>query len=210
MYATFNGLFPGIVPRLHDIFNLSSSVGFVSLATAGPRMAEIKKAILKKDSLLALAFAKRFDLKLDDLPGALFFNQNVLRDIALKLGGNPFDNTQTLYSGYPDNGLVNAKAERLAANQNPDRLFARYDRTGKINTPVVLMHTLYDQLIPPTYAVTNIENMIHAQGRSAYFAVKYTNGQAHCQFTDAQTMHAFEAMRAFAKTGKKPAMEYLP
>jgi hypothetical protein len=52
--------------------------------------------------------------------------------------------------------------------------------------------------------------MIHAQGRSAYFAVKYTNGQAHCQFTDAQTMHAFEAMRAFAKTGKKPAMEYLP
>jgi pimeloyl-ACP methyl ester carboxylesterase len=133
-----------------------------------------------------------------------------LRDIALKLGGNPFDNTQTLYSGYPDNGLVNAKAERLAANQNPDRLFARYDRTGKINTPVVLMHTLYDQLIPPNYAVTNIENMIHAQGRSAYFAVKYTNGQAHCQFTDAQTMHAFEAMRAFAKTGKKPAMEYLP
>jgi pimeloyl-ACP methyl ester carboxylesterase len=210
MYATFNGLFPGIVPRLYDIFNLTSSVGFVSLATAGPRMAEIKKAILKKDSLLALAFAKRFDLKLDDLPGALFFNQNVLRDIALKLGGNPFDNTQTLYSGYPDNGLVNAKAERLAANQNPDRLFARYDRTGKINTPVVLMHTLYDQLIPPTYAVTNIENMIHAQGRSAYFAVKYTNGQAHCQFTDAQTMHAFEAMRAFAKTGKKPAMEYLP
>jgi pimeloyl-ACP methyl ester carboxylesterase len=210
MYATFNGLFPGIVPRLQDIFNVASSVGFVSLATAGPRMAEIKKALLKKDSVLAVAFAKRFDLKLDDLAGALFFNQNVLRDIALKLGGNPFDNTQTLYSGYPDNVLVNAKAERLAANQNPDRLFARYDRTGKINTPVVLMHTLYDQLIPPSYAVTNIENMIHAQGRDAYFAVKYTNGQAHCQFTDAQTMRAFEAMRAFAKTGKKPAMEYLP
>jgi len=73
-----------------------------------------------------------------------------------------------------------------------------------------MMHTLYDQLIPPSYAVTNIENMIHAQGRDAYFALKYTNGQAHCQFTDAQTMRAFEAMRAFAKTGKKPAMEYLP
>jgi hypothetical protein len=45
MYATFNGLFPGIVPRLADIFNVESSVGFVSFATAGPRMAEIKKAL---------------------------------------------------------------------------------------------------------------------------------------------------------------------
>jgi hypothetical protein len=72
------------------------------------------------------------------------------------------------------------------------------------------MHTIYDQLIPVTYAVTNIENMIHAQGRDQYFAVKYTNGQAHCQFTDSQTAKAFDAMRNFVKTGKKPAIEFLP
>ena len=62
-----------------------------------------------------LRFMLHLDLKLDDLPGALFFNQNVLRDIALKLGGNPFDNTQTLYSGYPDNVLVNETAENQYA-----------------------------------------------------------------------------------------------
>jgi hypothetical protein len=52
--------------------------------------------------------------------------------------------------------------------------------------------------------------MIHAQGRDKFFAVKYTNGQAHCQFTDAQTAKAFDDMRAFVKTGKKPVIEFLP
>jgi len=209
MYATFNGLFPGIVPSLKSIFDPNSAVQFVSFAEAGPRMGAIKQAIVSKDSALAVAFAKRFDLKLPDLPAALFFNQNVLRDLALKFNGNPFDNTQTVYSGFPDNLEVNKKAERLAANQDPQKLFARYDRTGKIDKPIVLMHTIYDQLIPVSYAVTNLENMIHAQGRGKYFTVKYTNGQAHCQFTDQQTGEAFDALRNWVKTGVKPSFGYV-
>ena len=62
----------------------------------------IRKAIVMKDSLLGVAFAKRFDLKFDDLPFSLFFNENVLRDIAQKAQGNPFDNTNTVYSGFPE------------------------------------------------------------------------------------------------------------
>ena len=122
MYATFNGLFPGIVPSLKEIFDPTSAIQFVSFAQAGSRMAAIKQAILAKDSVLAVAFAKRFDLKLADLPGSLFFNQNVLRDLALKFNGNPFDNTQTVYSGFPDNLEVNKKAERLAATQDPPKI----------------------------------------------------------------------------------------
>lgn len=209
MYATFNGLFPGIVPSLKDIFDPKSSIQFVSFAQAGSRMGAIKQAIISKDSVLALAFAKRFDLKITDLPAALFFNQNVLRDLALKFNGNPFDNTQTVYTGFPDNLEVNKSAERLAATQDPQKLFARYDRTGKIDKPVVLMHTIYDQLIPVNYAVTNFENMIHAQGRGRYFTVKYTNGQAHCQFTDRQTGEAFDALRNWVKTGVKPSFGYV-
>jgi pimeloyl-ACP methyl ester carboxylesterase len=209
MYATFNGLFPGIVPTLKEIFDPNSAIQFTSFAQAGSRMGAIKQAILAKDSVLAVAFAKRFDLKIADLPGALFFNQNVLRDLALKFNGNPFDNTQTVYSGFPDNLEVNKKAERLAATQDPQKLFARYDRTGKIDKPIVVMHTIYDQLIPVSYAVTNLENMIHAQGRSKYFTVKYTNGQAHCQFTDKQTGEAFDALRNWVKSGVKPSFGYV-
>lgn len=209
MYATFNGLFPSIVPSLKDIFDLNSNVGFVNLRQARPMIEQIMKAVMAKDSTLAKAFAKRFDLKLSDLAGSLFFNQNVLRDLAVRFGGNPFDNMQTVYIGFPDDLLVNKLAERLPATQNPNKVFGKYDRTGNIAKPMLLVHTIYDQLIPASYAVTNLENMVHLQQKDQYFTVKYTNGQGHCNFTPQQTATAFDLLRNWVKTGKKPAGGFL-
>ncbi|AUD02888.1 alpha/beta hydrolase family protein [Spirosoma pollinicola] len=209
MYATFNGLFPGVVTSLTEIFDVSKPYQAQGQQSMVPRARAIKKAIFDKDSTLAKAFAKRFDLKLDDLPFSLFFNENVLRDLAQKAGGNPFDNRNTVYSGFPNDLDVNQKAERLAATVNPNVLFAKYDRTGNINKPVVLMHTIYDQLIPPAYGVVNIENMIHQQGKDAYFTVKYTDGQGHCNFTPRQTAQAFDALRNWVKKGTKPTAGFL-
>lgn len=203
IYATFNGLFPGIVSSLADIFDASKVKPATPFNEMMPKVMAIRKAIVKKDSLLGIAFAKRFDLKFDDLAFSLFFNENVLRDIAQKAKGNPFDNTNTVYSGFPDNLEVNQKAERLPATANPDTIFGTYDRTGNIDKPVVLMHTVYDQLIPPTYGVVNFENMVHQKNKDQYFTVKYTNGQGHCVFTAQQTGHAFDELRNWTKTGKK-------
>jgi pimeloyl-ACP methyl ester carboxylesterase len=203
MYATFNTLFPGVVTSLHQIFDDYTKNTFTSFQNMMPKVLSIRKAIVEKDSLLGLAFANRFDLKFDDLPFSLFFGENVLKDIALKAKGNPFDNTNTLYSGFPDNWLVNEKVERLAATTDPNTLFSKYDRTGDIKKPMVLMHTIYDQLIPPIYSVVNIENMITQKGKSHLLTVKYTNGQGHCNFTDEQTGQAFDELRAWAKTGAK-------
>ncbi|QJD79985.1 alpha/beta hydrolase [Spirosoma rhododendri] len=209
LYATFNGLFPGIATPLADIFDLSKPYKAQNARTMPEKSKAIRTAILAKDSVLAVAFARRYDLKLDDLPMSLFFNENVLRDIAQKEGGNPFDNTNTLYSGFPNDLEVNQKAERLPATADPDKIFKKYDRTGKIDKPTVLMHTVYDQLIPARYAVDNFENMVHQQGRDQYFTVRYTNGQGHCNFTPEQTGAAFDALRAWVKTGKKAKAGYL-
>ncbi|MFZ9660787.1 MAG: DUF6351 family protein, partial [Chitinophagaceae bacterium] len=210
IYATFNGLFPGIVPSLKEIFDVHNHFKPIGFAEAGSKMMEIRKAILAKDSVLALAFAKRFDLKLDDLPGSLFFNQHVLRDLALKTNGNPIDNTQTMYTGFPDDILVNTVAERLPANVSFQKVFGKYERSGDINKPVLILHTKYDQLIPPSYAVTNFENMVHSKGKDKFLAVKYTDGQGHCAFTPEQTIIAFDALRHWVSTNQKPsAIEYI-
>jgi len=203
IYATFNGLFPGVVPSLKDIFDISNLKPATPFSEMMPKANAIKQAIIQKDSALGVAFAKHFDLKFSDLPFTLFFNENVLRDIAQKAKGNPFDNINTLYSGFPDDWAVNQKAERLAATVDADILFAKYDRTGNIDKPVVLMHTIYDQLIPPKYGVVNYENMIHFQNKDKYFTVIYTNGQGHCAFTPEQTAEAFDELRAWPKTGVK-------
>ena len=104
---------------------------------------------------------------------------------------------------FPDDWNINQKAERQAATVNPDIIFGRYDRTSDINKPVVLIHTIYDQLIPPIYGVVNFENMVHQKNKDQYFTVKYTNGQGHCNFTPQQTGEAFDALRNWAKTGQK-------
>ncbi len=209
IYATFNGLFPNIVKPLAEIFDLSKPYQAQDVRQMVARATEIRRAILTRDSVLAVAFAKRFDLKLDDLPFTLFFHENVLRDIAQKANGNPFDNLNTVYSGFPNDLAVNQKAERLSATVSPDGIFKKYDRTGLINKPVMLLHTIYDQLIPPTYGVVNFENMVAQQGRGQYFCVNYTNGQGHCRFTPEQTANAFDQLRAWVKTGQKPKAGFM-
>jgi len=204
MYATFNGLFPGVVTPLEDIFDVSQPFEAQNVRNMVPKALEITKAIVEKDSLLGVAFAKRFELKFKDLPFSLFFNENVLRDLAQKAGGNPFDNTNTVYSGFPNDWEVNKKATRMTATVDPDLLFSKYDRTGNIGTPVVLMHTIYDQLIPPQLGVTNFENSVIAQGKTEFLTVLYTQGQAHCQFTPQETQLAFEKLLDWIETGNKP------
>jgi pimeloyl-ACP methyl ester carboxylesterase len=203
MYATFNALFPGIVSPLSQIFDTSKPRLAISANEMMPKVMAIKKAIIEKDSALGVLFAKRFDLKFNDLPFSLYFNGNVLRDIAQKTNGNPFDNTNTVYSGFTDDWNINQQVERLKANVNPNILLGKYDRTGNINKPVVLMHTIYDQLIPPTYGEVNFENMVHLSNKDEYFTVKYTNGQGHCNFTPQQIGVAFDELRAWVNSGKK-------
>lgn len=134
---------------------------------------------------------------------SLMFNENVLRDVAQKSGGNPFDNTNTVYSGFPDDWNINKKVESLEATADANKIFGKYDRTGNINKPVVMMHTIYDQLIPPHYGVTNFENMVYKMNKDKFLTVKITNGQAHCAFTHEQVGKSFDELRLWVKTGKK-------
>lgn len=201
MYATFNGLFPGVLTPLSEIFDVSKNYKAQDVRQMVTKA--IREAIIAKDSLAGVAFAKHFDVIFDDLPFSLFFNENILRDLAQQSKGNPFDNTNTVYSGFLNDLEVNAKAERLTATADPEIVFAKYDRTGNIGKPVVLVHTIYDQLIPPQYGVTNFENMVHKMNKDKFLTVKYTNGQGHCNFTLPQTAKAFDELRQWVKAGEK-------
>lgn len=202
IYAVFNVLFPNIVPTLSNVMDINVPYKAINPREIGSKSKVIRDGFMK-DSVLATAFAKHFDLKLSDLAMSLMFNENVLRDVAQKSGGNPFDNTNTVYSGFPDDWAINHKVERLEATADANKIFGKYDRTGNIGKPIVMMHTIYDQLIPPQYGVTNFENMVHKMNKDKYLTVKITNGQAHCAFTPEQVGKSFDELRLWVKTGKK-------
>jgi pimeloyl-ACP methyl ester carboxylesterase len=202
IYAVFNVLFPNVVPTLSNVMDINVPYKAIDSRQIGSKSQAISVGFMK-DSILATQFAKHFDLKLSDLAMSLMFNENVLRDVAQKSGGNPFDNTNTVYSGFPDDWSINQKVERLEATADANKIFEKYDRTGNIGKPIVMMHTIYDQLIPPQYGVTNFENMVHNRGKDQFLTVRITNGQAHCAFTPQQTATAFDALRHWVKTGVK-------
>lgn len=203
IYATFNAVFPGIAPSLQELFGADNATFTTSVNEIFPKTKAIRAAIVAKDSVLGVSFAKSLNLKFDDLPFAVFFIERILRDVSVKAKGNPFDNTNTIYNGFPENWDINKKIERIAATVNPSVLFGSFDRTGNINQPMVLLHTLYDPTIPSMYAEMNFENMVAQQGKLQNLTVKYTNGQGHCAFTPQQTGEAFDELRAWAKTGAK-------
>ena len=192
--AVFAALFPGILPSLADV--TSGKAPAINLPSI--------QAAITKDTALAASIAQRFELKLKDLPLVIWFNDGILRDISSLAGGNPFDNTNTLYSGFPDDLEVNRKVERLSAVPGTEKFFNKYDRTGNINLPVLLLHTVYDQLIPASMAVVSYDNMVQEEGKQANLVVVYTAGQGHCNFTQEETGKAFDLLRKWVTSGNKP------
>ncbi len=209
LIATFNVLFPGLMPSLKEILTFKADSKPADMREAFGRAMQIQKTIFEKDSAAVVAFAKHFDLKPSDVPFSLAFGENVLRDVVQKTGGNPYDNTNTLYGRFEDNLIMNQKVERIAATVSQAAWFSKYDRTGEIDKPALVLHSVYDQLIPADYAIISYENLIQQKGRQEHYVVKYTNGQGHCSFTPGQTAKSFDELRAWVKTGRKPAAGYL-
>lgn len=202
LHVLFDALFPGIITPLSRIFDIHSDFKQTGFAEMGPKIEIIRKAI-SSDTLKAAELGRQFYLKVGDIPFSLFFGDAVLRDVAIKSGGNPYDNTNTIYTGFSNDWEINKRVERIKASTGADNIFEKYDRTGNIGKPVILMHTIYDQLIPPQYGEVNFENMVHQQGKDYFLTVKLCNGQGHCNFTPDQIGRSFDELRHWTKTGEK-------
>jgi len=200
----FDALFPGIIKPVEEVMDIHGDYTPLGFDIMG----SVTKA-LAVDSLKAKELARQFNLKVEDIPFSIFFGEAVLRDVAVKCGGNPYDNTNTIYSGFSSDWEINQKVVRLKATVNPDFIFEKYDRTGDIGKPVVLMHTIYDQLISPQYGEVNFENMVHQQGKDHFLTVVMCNRQGHCNFTPEQIGRSFDELRHWVHTGEKAKSEML-
>ena len=203
-YIVFNALFPNILPSAADLMSGKAPSVFAGNfnENMGKAMGIIGKIKKEKPDLLT-EFAKHNCVKESDLPFILIFQNSVLSDIAAQTGGNPYDNTNTFYTGYPDDYSLNKKVERLAATVSNQRLTID-DRTGILDKPLLMMHTTYDPIIIPSYGLDNYDVLVHEKKKEQNLKMFFTNGQGHCVFSNEQVATAFDALRAWTKSGKKP------
>jgi len=160
-------------------------------------------------------------------PGGLFTNMFFLTEARAELerraGGPPAQNLTHTYSlttaekAYltglgvsPDSLLAAMNAERYEAHMSA-RNYAEHwaDYSGKINGPMLTLHTRVDTLVPPQHEEAYATTVAEA-GRSDSLYQAFTTGQGHCNFTGAQLLTAVAALDSWVSTGVRPTVASFP
>jgi pimeloyl-ACP methyl ester carboxylesterase len=165
---------------------------------------EAVSAALQADSALAETFAVHWGVKREEMADIVTLYHLLYRDITHRSGGNPIDNTNTVYSGFGRvEGLSQAVARYSSDPQAFEYLNTYYTPTGLIEDPVIAVHTTYDPGVPPrwpnTYSLTTA-----LAGRESWFVQKWVEADGHCNIDPALIALAFDELHRWVTEGVRP------
>jgi pimeloyl-ACP methyl ester carboxylesterase len=144
-----------------------------------------------------------------DLAAGVVFGTYVLKDIAQRAGGNPFDNRDTIYTGTTDDNALNDGVKRYTADPSALDYLQRYKTlTGHLTRPVLAIHTTYDPLVRPS--IPNDYSLLTREaGTGDNFVQQYVKHDGHCSITPAETQRGFNELRQWVHTKQPPQAGWL-
>ena len=189
MLVTFEALFPGTIGSPY---------------TPGTATAEKVRAALAANPQRAARYAQLFARPVESLPDVLAFFQVIAAELKQRAGGEPFDNTNRVYSGFGEDAALNRAVSRHAAEPAArDYLRQYYSPTGRTWDPVLAVQTTGDPLVLGR-DVTAYEVLAARAGVPDKFVTRFVDATGHCNFTPGQIGGAFDALLAWAREGKRP------
>jgi alpha-beta hydrolase superfamily lysophospholipase len=197
MLAAYEYLYPGVLT--------AAPGGLADLPSAPPATRDAIVAATQAHPERAEALARRFALRPQSIPGLVWFYSVILRELQARAGGNPFDNRGTVYAGLGDDAASSRGVRRYAADADAvEYLRAWYSPIGRLEDPVLAMHTTYDATVEPQQ-MDRYRAQTQLAGTADRFAATFVVADGHCAYTPAQVGAAFDALRTWAATGKRPA-----
>ena len=197
LLVSFDYLYPGVLT--------TSPRGLVDLPAAPAPARDSILAAVRANPEHAEALARRYALRPQSVPGLVWFFTTIYREMVERADGNPFDNRGTAYRGLGDDAASSRGVRRYAADPAAvEYLRTRYTPTGRVSDPVLAVHTTYDATVPPEQ-MDRYRTIAQLAGTQERFAAAYVVADGHCNFTPAQVGAAFDALRAWAATGQRPA-----
>ena len=113
----------------------------------------------------------------------LAYNVLEANDAIAKLGGNPYDNHSRWYFGSGEDLSLNLKVQRFTADATALQAIADgYQTTGKLNVPLVILHTTGDNVVPFWHEFMYL-NKVSQQNSNENFIVLPVFRYGHCNFT---------------------------
>jgi pimeloyl-ACP methyl ester carboxylesterase len=125
--------------------------------------------------------------------GILWYNVFGTADAQQRLGGQPFDNTQRVYTGSSDDTALNAGVEHYQADASAQSGLARYATTGSLTVPLVNLHTSGDPIVPFSQSELYGQKVAQA-GSTVQFTQINVDRFGHCSFEGQELLTAFSRL----------------
>ena len=133
----------------------------------------------------------------------------VIGDMQRRAGGNPFDNRNFLYTGTnpttsaSDYELNDTVRRYAAAPRSREYLFQHYTPSGRLQRPMLALHTLYDPVVPPS-SLALYDHMVQAAGFSDNLVQQYVKRDGHCSISQDEVGRAFDELVAWTHGHPRP------
>jgi pimeloyl-ACP methyl ester carboxylesterase len=113
-----------------------------------------------------------------------------INDLRVTSGGNPYDNRNRLYSGSDTDAALNRGVERIAADASArDYLVRYYQPTGRLQRPLVTLHTLRDPIVPYEHSAHYARTVAHAGAAHRLISLA-ADRYGHCNVNAAELLGA--------------------
>ena len=122
-----------------------------------------------------------------------------INDAAETLGGFPFENRWTWYSGSKNDFLLNLFVPRRAASPTAvQNMKSSYNTSGKLDRPLITLHTLKDQQVPYFHEfLYNLETLSSGSLLTKHVNIPI-NRYGHCNFQPEEALLGFGLMLLYA------------
>jgi len=141
----------------------------------------------------------RVPLNSQDLSGSavqaalrlLFYSIWETPDLVATAGGIPYDNRLRFYLGSNNDFALNRGVERVASDADA-RSYLRhfYQPTGRLQRPLVSLHTAFDPLVPFNHELIYL-GLTTLAGQRKNLTILPTASYGHCNFQAAEVLGAF-------------------
>jgi fermentation-respiration switch protein FrsA (DUF1100 family) len=123
----------------------------------------------------------------------LWYNVLGTLDAQERLGGQAYDNGETIYQGSSDDTALNAGVARFTADPLARAELERFETSGDPSVPISILHTTGDPIVPFFHQQRYAEK-VEAQGAGGLLERTDVARFGHCAFTSAELLGAFGAL----------------
>lgn len=143
---------------------------------------------------------------------AMGYNIMATNDAMAKLGGNPFDNMDRVYSGSADDLALNAAVSRFSADPVALLSMEEYETSGLLERPLVSLHTSLDQQVPQWHEVLYQQKVLTSHSWMWYVDQPVpVDNFGHCNFDpNLEVLPAFFSLVNLVADPPEPSLNYIP